>query len=144
MRGQGRRVLFVSRSIVAKDRTISGFSFTSAAGIATLVTPEGNLWMLQICSGVSFTDAVSFISSVGILEYYFWSQNRLNAFFSNVPFDFLVKTLTFFLKPLKTNCKQIFKFFLEQADSHERNLQSDVNFDTKTMNCIVSDGESSN
>lgn len=46
MRRYGRRVLGVSRSIAAKDRTISGFSFTSETEIAAFMTPVENLWTL--------------------------------------------------------------------------------------------------
>lgn len=44
-------MLCVSRSIAAKDRPVSGFSFTSAAGIAALVNPEGACGRMDLFRG---------------------------------------------------------------------------------------------
>lgn len=92
MKGQQRLVLCVSRSIAAKDRTRSGFSFTSVTGIAALLIPwEESVNAIDL--GVSFTDTESILLSMQISPgKSFWSRNRHIAFLQNQPYESLVIT----------------------------------------------------
>lgn len=63
-RGRVGRVLFVSGSIAAKDRSISGLAFISAENSCTS-DGGGGLWMLWIYLGVAVTHAMSIMSVMG-------------------------------------------------------------------------------